>query len=235
MTRRAQHAAAALLAAALGTTGCLDQLLGNDAPGVQPAFIADGSVSVQWGVTIFTVTAFPRDSVTPFPRDVRVPVTVTTSAGDTERLFLSRDVCPGISSCHSLRIDLADGTDFERLSGRLDRRGARFTSLSAHRTSGTLFVFEPDEVPAVSAWLARQSGVQSAYLAQLGVVGRMSRRTEHTRLKGGMRLAERTGAVHPNNGHLDIRLGDTVTITIAQPDGSTHVFDAVISPRGGTP
>ncbi len=224
----------ALLAGALALTGCSDSLLGGgDSPAVHPTFIlrADGHAAHQsWDPsTVFTVSALPRDSATPFPLDVRVPATVTTSAGDAERLYLSRRFCSGTTFCHTLSISFTAEADVNGIAGDLDRLGARFTMVNARYTSAQLFVLEPNDIPRIAFRLNSRHGVPSVGRSGLAVAGwGPDTMTLYAGITGGVRMAERTGTVTRHNRYLEIVSGDTITVAIAQPDGSDHVVNIVV-------
>lgn len=196
-----------------------------------------GSIDLnQMGYYSASVIALNPDPGAVFPADARIPATVTTSAGDSEQVLLSQAICPGMHLCHRISVMLKEGSNTDALRRAIDSKGARVISVSDKGTSMVVFVFEPTDIPNVTAWLYRRNEVrslqQSGFLVLAGSSSSSSSDSgaggSAVALTGGVRVSERSGAPTPSNNHLEVAPGDTITVTVAQPDGSSYSYQQVM-------
>lgn len=182
-----------------------------------------------------SVIALNPDPDVVFPADLRIPATITTSAGDSEQVLLSQAICPGMHLCHRISVMLKEGSNTDALRRAIDSKGARVISVSDKGTSMVVFVFEPTDTPNVTAWLYRRNEVrslqQSGFLVPAGSSSASDggARGSAVALTGGVRVSERSGAPTPSNNHLEVAPGDTITVTVAQPDGSSYSYQQVMA------
>ena len=188
----------------------------------------------QMGYYSASVIALNPDPGAVFPADARIPATVTTSAGDSEQVLLSQAICPGMHLCHRISVMLKEGSNIDALRRAIDSKGARVISASANGTSMVVFVFEPTDIPNVTAWLYSRNEVRSLQQSGFLVLAGSSSASDDgaggsaVALTGGVRVSERSGAPTPSNNHLEVAPGDTITVTVAQPDGSSYSYQQVM-------
>ena len=207
---------------------------------VAPIFIrlaALDDLSTYWDTTrSFVVLAEASDTTTPLPLNVRIPATVSTSSGDVEQMLLARRVCDGdLRSCHVLGVGLQTGADLVRLATDLDRQGARLGPIAGSGFYGSVFVFEPGDVDRVSKWLAARHEVryvEPSSFAVCGIPSMCPTDLLFVQVTGAVRLRELTGSPTPMDNHLEVNPGDSITVAIHQPDGSSFEFTEVAWPWG---
>ncbi len=221
---------------ACGVLGCSDS---STTPLTDsPEFISTSATDerTQWDVTSsFIFSAAAADTITPFPLDVRVPASISTSAGDREVVLMSRAVCANYVSCHELSVGVQAGRDLTSLSQLLDQQGARLASVNTRGTSGSVFVYEPLHKARIAAWLMRRGEVrwvEPMGMAFCGLSSCAPTARIFTAVKGGIRLRERTAPPTPFDNHLEVNPGDTITVSIPQPDGSVHQLQEIARPWG---
>ncbi len=205
-----------------------------------PSFIRGAGTdfaSTRWDTTrSFIVSAGLQDTITPFPLSQRVPAFLNTSGGDHEQFVLARTVCPeNRRLCHVLDVGLVPEIDLTRLAVELSEQGARIRIITGSRTYAGVFVYDPSDLARIAYWLARRREVryvENSGLAFCGLQGCAPGPVIYTGVTGGIRLRARTGTPTHFDHHLEVIPGDTITVSIEQPDGTFYRFQQIAGPWG---
>lgn len=199
--------------------------------------LAPGAIALnQMGYYDASVIAVSSNPKAIFPDEERIPVRVSTSAGDIEQMMLSKALCNG-SICHMLTVMLHPGSNADALRHDIDSHGARIAGISRSGTTLSVYIFEPRNIPAIIAWLNLRSEVRSIVTAGVTTMqgasspasgGDAKTGNSGVYLTGGIRVDERNAAPTQYNNHLEVLPGDTITVTITQPDNSTFSYQQVV-------
>lgn len=154
----------------------------------------------------------------------RVPIELTVSSGDRETAGLYRFYCPPRERpqgflCFQFGIGMRDGFHASDLAGHVAALGGRFTLISVSGSFADVTLFDADALVGAARRALRWPGVATVDLWYSGCqdtsppwCASLSRLT--------VPVPVDTGAAIPGDGIMQVRSGDTVTVSYRQPDGS---------------
>ena len=231
-TTRAGWSAVAALTVVAVMAGCAD-LLGPRRT-VRPALSSlsfDDLFTNLRDSGVLYVDAVPADVSFRLKPSQRVPIEITVSSGDTERVGLYRQFCPFTDRgehfyCFQFVIFMCCGPFPEHLVTTLADRvaaiGGRFDLVAATGWFGGVTLFSPDDVVKQARDAASWPGVEYTELSwpicisEAGGGGSCASTAPFLAVP----LPVDTGPAVPGDGILQVRLGDTVVATYDQPTGA---------------
>jgi hypothetical protein len=181
---------------------------------------------------LVVLSAVPADlSYRPGSRE-RIPVTLTSTGGDSETVRLWSYACgeaPRIYVCEELELHMRSGFRAESLRTSLDQIPARFIVVSVSGSVAGVRVFDPDDADRAIMFLRAQPGVQDVFHSILLFT------TAAPSSSAANPIADLSGAVSfdlasPVRGdrHVQARSGDTLRASYLQPDGSRLTSERVV-------
>jgi hypothetical protein len=205
------------------SVGCLDPTgparLRSVTPHLRELTVDERATNLRDGGAL-TVDAMPWDTSLVLEPGQRVPLEIAVSSGDRESAGLTNELCPYRDRiprrfhCYRLRVAMKEDRDVTEIGDHLLAAGGRFLSISTSGKFAEVMFFSPDD-PIGRALRAREwPGVSSIELSGSGCYS-----TSCPSLTVPVPVYARTAA--PGDGVVQVRSGDTVTVTYRQPGGGT--------------
>lgn len=200
----------------LRTLSVTDAFFARDGLGGTPAY---ESADTRYG-GLLSISAVPVDTSFRLLGEQRVPVELTVSSGDRETAGLYRRHCtPGGygNPCFEFAVIMQDGHRAAEIADRVLEIGGRFHMLSGGIAGVTMFY--PD-VENVARQVALWPGVShTAYMS--GGCGIPEGCDWFTYSELLVPMPVDIGSPVPDDGIVQVQLGDVLTVTYQQPDGGT--------------
>jgi hypothetical protein len=180
-------------------------------------------------------TAVPADLSFRLSAHQHVPVEIAVSSGDVETLGLFRETCPDRdrgwkSLCFGYMILMKEGHHASEIADHVAATGGRMYAVFTGRFAGVMH-FRPGENLTRARQARSWPGVAWTELETPGNCQEWA--PPSCWLEHGARLAAPipvdTGPAIPGNGILEVRSGDTVTVSYRQPSGAV-LHDSVVVP-----
>lgn len=195
-------------------------------PEVRTLSFDDLATSLRNGGVLY-LYGTPSDSTFSLEPGQRVPLEIAVSSGDRESVGLynvhcpSRERLPGHFQCFRLNVAMREGHDASEMAGSLSAAGGRFIFTSMGWFAAVVF-FSPDD-PIGRAKRARSwPGVAYTELTPLMCVAA----TPCPSLTVPVPID--VGLAVPGNGIVQVRSGDTLSVTYRQPRGSVLTLQLLV-------
>jgi len=170
------------------------------------------------------ISASPADTAFRLQQAERVPVEITTSSGDRENPGLYRAYCPFTDrgshyECFRFDIHMLPGSDAWTLAERVAAIGGRFDLVSVTGDLAGVTVFSPDRLVSKARAAGSWPGVYYTELSFPFCVVEPGSACGALQMFLSVPVPIDSGRVIPGDGTLQVRSGDTVTVTYRQPAG----------------
>lgn len=215
-----------ILAALFLTTACSD-LAGPDrsvAPRLRALAIDDLATSLRQGGIIY-INGYPEDTAFRLESQQRAPVEVSVTSGDRETVGLFRLFCPPRQRswgyhCFDFSVVMQDGFTATDISGLVAGAGGRFNIVSVSGRYAAVTMFDPGDLVRRARQARSWPGV--AY-TELVFPGGCLQAVQGCASQSDLLLPlpVDTGAAVLGDGIVQVRSGDTVSVSYRQPDGLT--------------
>ncbi len=221
-------------AAAASTTPACDGFTDPSrdlAPALVSLAIDDLASSLRDGGLLY-INAFPADTTFRLDAGERVPLAITVSSGDQESLRLYRVFCPPRERlagfhCYSFILTMESGVQATSVAGQVAALGGRFHLVSVSGRIAGVTLFDPDDLVRRARNARSWPGVAMTELSfPFCAPGAPPPCGSKSALTAPM--AVDTGGAVPMDGVLQVRPGDTLSVSYRQPDGSILVANGTI-------
>jgi hypothetical protein len=176
---------------------------------------------------ILYVYGTPSDSTFSLEPGQRVPLEIAVSSGDRDSVGLYNILCPhrerlpGHIPCFDLSLVMHEGHDPTEFAGELSAAGGRFVLISATRWFAAVVFFSPDD-PIGRAKRARSwPGVAfTELMVSTCIVASCPSLTVPVPIDVGLAV--------PGDGIVQVRPGDTLSVTYRQPRGGVLTLQLLV-------
>lgn len=222
MRPRAPHSLG-IVAGLYAVIACAD-LFGPDPivrPQLRQLFIDDLVTRLRDGGILY-VEAFPTDTTFRLEIGQRVPVQVNTTSGDREDAGLYRLLCPPRDRgdhyrCFDFVVFMREGYDVRTVGDRVSAMNGRFQLVASSGRFASVTLFDPEDLVRRARSARAWPGVLFTELTGIICHPDVPNCTSLSDLL--VPVPVDSGAATLDDGIIQVRTGDTVTVTYAQPGG----------------
>jgi hypothetical protein len=203
-------------------------------PGYQLVAMAVGPVQVDSFHTVLrdsgivVISTQLADTAARMEENQRVVATITTSAGDSEAIFVGRDICGqggAFYLCRGLLVSMAQGGNIADLFDQFDDIPARLTLVSVSGRVGGLRVLGGISINYAASIVRDLPLVAGVTTDAVGSAGGTS--ASFDRLLSGA-IALDFKAAHRGDGRIQASRGDTLSFRYENPDSSVVTMSVAI-------
>jgi len=173
---------------------------------------------------VLSIDGAPADTSFRLRQGQRVPVEIEVSSGDREEVGFYRELCPiqervPVYDCFSSAVAVHADVHVAYLASHVAAIGGRFTMVFPRGVGGVVAVFDPEDLVRKARRAASWPGVRLVELKSSACPGIALQCRSETRSRLRLPVPVDTGVAVPGDGIVQIRPGDTVTVTYRQPGG----------------